>query len=104
MKYKNRATGVTVDVRDDKVLGGDWERLGGAKTKAAAKSQPAGEGSNAPPPGPDLYDPATDNAAAVVARLDATSDEAERSRILEAEAAGKNRKTVLAWEPAPAGE
>lgn len=44
------------------------------------------------------YDPSGDNVEGVLAKL-AEADPAEATRILAAEAAGKNRSSIAAWSP-----
>ncbi|MFE5681730.1 hypothetical protein [Streptomyces sp. NPDC056512] len=46
--------------------------------------------------GDGLFDPAQHDAPEVLAYLDSTTDEDEITRVLEAEQAGKARKTILA--------
>lgn len=46
------------------------------------------------------FDPAAHNVDDVVAHLE-TADDNERARVLEAEVAGKARKTVTEWTPSP---
>lgn len=47
-------------------------------------------------PLPELYDPGAHTVAEVSAYL-ASADDAERARVIEAEAAGKARKTITEW-------
>ena len=46
------------------------------------------------------YDPAKYSAAEVTDYLETAGDD-ERQRVIQAEADGKNRKTIAEWQPAP---
>ncbi|MBP5890640.1 hypothetical protein [Streptomyces scabiei] len=60
-------------------------------TRALAEPEP--EKPEEPAPAP-LFDPSEHDAPGVLAHL-ATADETETARVLAAEAAGKNRKTIM---------
>lgn len=88
MRLRHVSSGVVLNVRDGKAgLGAEWEPVDGHATA----------------PADDRFDPGKWNVDDVTAYL-ADADDAERARVLEAEAAGKARKSIAEWEPAPADD
>lgn len=92
-RFKNAQTGAVVSVSDATaaLLGREWRRLDAEvdQTPAEGNTGDTGNGDGSEP-----FNPSEHNGDVVLEYL-ANADDAERERVLDAERAGKNRKTIV---------